>query len=397
MTKKILYISGSIGLGHVFRDLAVARELRKLRPEIDLYWLAEPPVTQVLAEAGEKVLPDAYAFNNELVNKLSGSENQFNVMQFFHLSKDSTMKTFEEDMKIIKRENFDFVIADEAYELSTGYIQYPEKFEKPGIMMWDFVKWYSMTNSPMDRIAAWVINRFYDKGYKMKQRPEFLSIFFGELEDIPDERLGLFLINARDWGREFCTFVGYPIHFNPKQYNNPAEIKERLGYGKEPLILCAIGGTRVGVGLLDLCARAYPLIKKEVPNVRMVLVGGPAVQPGSLELPNGVVMHGYLPKLYEHFAACDLAIVLGGGSTTLELTVLKRPFIYFPLEKHSEQMLSVSHVLEKHRAGVKMLFSKTTPEMLAKEAISNIGKKVEYLDMPIDGCKKAAEVIAKSI
>jgi predicted glycosyltransferase len=34
--KKILYVSGSIGLGHVTRDMAIAGELRRQRPEIEL-------------------------------------------------------------------------------------------------------------------------------------------------------------------------------------------------------------------------------------------------------------------------------------------------------------------------------------------------------------------------
>ena len=34
--KKILYISGSLGLGHVKRDLAIARELRRRVPGAEI-------------------------------------------------------------------------------------------------------------------------------------------------------------------------------------------------------------------------------------------------------------------------------------------------------------------------------------------------------------------------
>jgi spore coat polysaccharide biosynthesis predicted glycosyltransferase SpsG len=34
---RVLYVSGSIGLGHVARDLAVARELRALEPRVELH------------------------------------------------------------------------------------------------------------------------------------------------------------------------------------------------------------------------------------------------------------------------------------------------------------------------------------------------------------------------
>ena len=47
-------------------------------------------------------------------------------------------------------------------------------------------------------------------------------------------------------------------------------------------------------------------------------------------------VRGYVPNLYQHFAACDLAVVQGWGTTTLELTALSRPFLYFPREQHFE-------------------------------------------------------------
>jgi len=50
--KKVLFISGSLGLGHASRDLAIARELRRLDPEMGIAWLAAPPASSILKEAG---------------------------------------------------------------------------------------------------------------------------------------------------------------------------------------------------------------------------------------------------------------------------------------------------------------------------------------------------------
>ena len=50
---RALYISGSIGLGHVSKDLSVARELKRARPEIEILWLAGHPASEVLRDAGE--------------------------------------------------------------------------------------------------------------------------------------------------------------------------------------------------------------------------------------------------------------------------------------------------------------------------------------------------------
>ena len=85
----------------------------------------------------------------------------------------------------------------------------------------------------------------------------------------------------------------------------------------------------------------------------MVLICGPRIDPNSVVITEGIEIKGYVPKLYKHFAACDLAIVQGGGTTTAELTALNKNFLYFPLEEHFEQKL-VSDKLTRLGAGVKM-------------------------------------------
>jgi hypothetical protein len=54
---RALYISSPVGLGHARRDVAIAAELRELRPELTVDWLAQDPVTRVLAGAGERIHP----------------------------------------------------------------------------------------------------------------------------------------------------------------------------------------------------------------------------------------------------------------------------------------------------------------------------------------------------
>jgi hypothetical protein len=51
--KRILFISGSIGLGHVIRDCAIADRLRSLYPDICITWLAGQPAEDYLIERGE--------------------------------------------------------------------------------------------------------------------------------------------------------------------------------------------------------------------------------------------------------------------------------------------------------------------------------------------------------
>lgn len=69
----------------------------------------------------------------------------------------------------------------------------------------------------------------------------------------------------------------------------------------------------------------------------MVLVTGPRLAPNNIHAFPGVEIRGFVTDLYQHFAACDFAIVQGGFSSTLELTALRRPFMFSPIEGHSEQ------------------------------------------------------------
>jgi UDP:flavonoid glycosyltransferase YjiC (YdhE family) len=101
----------------------------------------------------------------------------------------------------------------------------------------------------------------------------------------------------------------------------------------------------VGEHLLRRVAAAFPLAAKKIPGLRMIAVTGPRIDPASVPVPEGVELRGYVPDLYRQLAACDLAVVQGGLSTTMELAAAGRPFIYVPLARHFEQQILVPHRL----------------------------------------------------
>ena len=83
----------------------------------------------------------------------------------------------------------------------------------------------------------------------------------------------------------------------------------------------------------------------------MIAVAGPRIDPAALDAPAGVEVRAFVPDLYRHLAACDLAVVQGGLTTTMELAAARRPFLYFPLRDHFEQNRHVRHRLERYGAG----------------------------------------------
>jgi UDP:flavonoid glycosyltransferase YjiC (YdhE family) len=122
----------------------------------------------------------------------------------------------------------------------------------------------------------------------------------------------------------------------------------------------------------------------------MVLVAGPRIDPKLLSVPEGVDCRGMVPQLWRHLAACDLAVVLGGGSTTLEVEALRVPFLFFPLEHQVEQEVTIANRLARHGAGVRMHISSTRPEDMADAIVANIGAEVSYPEIPARGAHFAA-------
>jgi UDP-N-acetylglucosamine:LPS N-acetylglucosamine transferase len=187
--------------------------------------------------------------------------------------------------------------------------------------------------------------------------------------------------------------LGYIIRFDPSEYADKAKVRSKLGYGNEPLIICATGGTAAGMEMLEKCGKAFNILKRDMPDLRMVCVCGELYGRKPPELPQGVEVHSIIPNLYEHYAACDLAVVVGGMTTTIELAALRRPFIFFPLENQFDQQLYVAARLRRLGAGIRMPYFQTTPESLAKTIRANIDKEAQWAPVKTDGAKTAAALI----
>lgn len=395
--KRILYISGSLGLGHITRDLAIARELRRQNPEVEISWLASSPASEVIKDAKERLLPEAGQWANENVpaeNVSKGRGFQMNILKYLLLAKKEWENNVTVFRQVTSRERFNLIVGDETYEISVALKKKPSVKIAPFVMIYDFIGLDSMTKNLMEKLGVYIWNRMWAKDYKRASRFVDLTLFLGEEEDIPDKKFGFLLPHRRVWAKtRSLKSTGYVFPFNPGEYTDQGKIRAKLGYGKEFLVVCSIGGTSVGKDLLELCAQAYPIVRKKIPDARMILVCGPRLPAESLSVPQGIEVKGYVPNLYEHFAASDLSIVQGGGTTTLELTALRRPFLYFPLENHSEQQIHVAGRLARHGAGVKILYSQTTPEILAEKIISSIGQEATWAPIPTNGAKRTAQFI----
>lgn len=391
---KVLYISGSLGLGHVTRDIAIAKKLRDLIPNLEIEWLAADPASNLLKISGEKLVPGIEKYSNENTSAENAAKgSNLNLLKYLLKSRGEWKRNIEFFINLIQSGHYDLVIGDETYEINLALREHPELKKFPFVMIFDFAGLDAMTNSPLEHLGVYYWNRVWSHDYRKNIKPPYdLAIFVGEEEDIPDKPFGFMLPNRRDFAKAMYTFVGYVFHFEISDYSDSRKVKKKLGYGSEPLVIASIGGTAIGKEMLELCSRAFNIIKEKMYTFHTVIVTGPRLSADSLKIPDGIEIRGFVPNLYEHFAACDLAIVQGGATSTLELTALRRPFIYFPIEGHCEQAI-VANNLSRRGAGLRLDLAHTSPEVLAELIISKMGTKVSYPAIPSDGAFKAAQSI----
>lgn len=395
--KRILYISGSIGLGHISKDLAIAQKLRAQDYEIEITWIAAHPATLVLAEKGETLHPlcETYASYSAFAES-SSVGSKLNLVDYVFRSRSGWIKNAKLIYTAIENDRFDLVVGNETYEIVIALIFRLIRINVPFVIIYDFLGLEAASSRIGVKIGRYILNLVWSLDRTFLKYRNRMALFIGEPEDVPDNRFGFLLPNRRAHAQEYYHFVGYIVRFDPEDYQDQAMVRKELGYGDEPLVLCSIGGTSIGKALLELCDRAYPLIRKRMPDFQMVLVTGPRLAKDSIAAHPDIVVLGFVPDLFKYYAACDLAVVQCGLSSTCELAALRRPFIFFPIEGHSEQE-KVAATLGRYGAGIKRYVSEMTPESLTELVVSNLGTEISYRRICCDGARQAAQLIRQML
>jgi predicted glycosyltransferase len=224
------------------------------------------------------------------------------------------------------------------------------------------------------------------------------AIFVGNPDDVVPDLLGPDLPAIRDWTEEHFDFAGYVTGFDPTRLGGREALRADLGFDDdEQVCVVTVGGSGVGGDLLRRVIAAYPEAKERVPALRMVVVAGPRIDPASLPAVDGLEIRAFVPDLYRHLAACDLAVVQGGLTTAMELTASRRPFLYFPLRHHFEQTFHVAHRLDRYEAGRRMDYDASPPDVIAEAIASEIGRDVSYRPVETDGARRAAGLLAEML
>jgi pimeloyl-ACP methyl ester carboxylesterase/predicted glycosyltransferase len=395
---RALMVCSPIGLGHARRDIAIARELRVLVPDLQIDWLAQDPVSRMLSEEGERIHPASEHLAGETAHIESESaEHDLHAFQAIRNMDEILTANYLVFDDVVHDEHYDLWIGDEAWELDYHLHKNPSRKKAPFAWLTDFVGWLPMPDGG-EREAFLTTDYNAEMVEHVRDQPQIRdrAIFVGNPEDCVPDRLGPGLPGIREWTQANFDFAGYVTGFDQSTLRDRDRLRAELGYlPHERVALVTVGGSAVGAHLIRRVMAAYPAAKRAIPELRMIVVTGPRIDPETLPVVDGLEVRTYVPDLYRHLAACDLAVVQGGLTTSMELTAAGTPFLYFPLRHHFEQSFHVAHRLDRYRAGRRMEYDTATPDVLATAIAEEIGRTVDYLPVETDGARTAAARIAE--
>lgn len=399
--QRALFLCSPIGLGHVRRDLAVAAELRLRRPDLQIDWLAQPPVSAVIAAAGERLHPASRWLAGETAHiEAEAGEHDLHAFQAIRRMDEILIANFMLFDEVVTDTHYDLVVGDEAWEADHFLHENPELKRFPYAWMTDFVGWLPM---PSGGDAEAALTADYNTEM-LTQRARFprlrdRSLFVGSPQDVVDVPFGPGLPGIRSWTQSHFDFTGYISGSAVLDEPARAVVRASLRLDAEaPLCVVAVGGSGVGASLLARVLDAVPHARRLLPGLQFLVVTGPRIDPTSLPSVPGALVVGYLPDLDEHLAAADVAVVQGGLTTCMELAAAGTPFLYVPLENHFEQNIHVRHRLQRYNAGRCVPYAQACdPVALAEAVVKELTTGQRPRPVESDGACRAADLLAEML
>ncbi len=332
MTTRVLILTSCVGGGHVFRDLAIARELAcNLPPDHEIVFASGGAAYEMLAAEGVHV------------EEIAGMPfpAHLGTAGFFRLYLAvlwSELKQLFDLRRLVAKYRPKLVILDEYFFLT----DYCRAKGIPVVFMSDFA---GVPQLPFFRNPVRAsLEKFFD-WWLAKWLPRRTNewIFIGDPRHIPTQQW-------RDRARERGIRIVEPI--TKLQYTKaPARdaARNKLGFADdEKVVTIAVGCTDAGRYLLEAANDVSARLRERFPTLRMELVCGMSIDPTELARRAGPGVHvrGYVRNFEELLAASDAAVVQCGLTTATECLMIGVPMIVVPLANHWEQQNTARYVEE---------------------------------------------------
>ena len=307
------------------------RAARAACPACAIEWLAQEPVTGCCASAARRSTRPALSWpaRPRTSTARRASTTCTRSRRSAGWTRSSSPTTWSSTTSS-REEHYDLWVGDEAWEVDHFLHENPElqaRARSPG----------SPTSSAACRCPTGGEREAFltaDYNAEMIEHVERFprvrdrAVYIGDPDDLVPRPFGPGLPPIRAWTERHYAFAGYVPGYDPAALRPTAPaLRAELGYGPEPLCLVAVGGSGVGGPLLRRVVAALPRARELVPGLRMVAVTGPRIDPATLPRAEGLEVRGYVHALHRHLAACDVGVVQGGLTTTMELVAAGRPLV----------------------------------------------------------------------
>ena len=380
---RVLYVSGSIGLGHVSKDLAIARELRHARPGLEIVWLAGHPAGQVLRDAGELLVPESQRWiGASAIAERCTHDGRLNLVRYVYRSLPSWARNTGVFLSAVRAHRVDMAIGNEAWEVDIPLVLGVLRLPVPFVMIFDFVGCDVMAPSVLDSLGAYGLNALWAlDGHVFNGRPA-LGALHRRAGGCPGH-------GARPGTPEQALPRPSPLPLRgPRDRVQAGRLADRSAWRRawdtatSRSWSAPPAARRSGAVCWSSAARRVARAARASARRPHGACCGPRLPVGSLQTPEGVDVLGYVPRLHEHFACSDVAVVQCGASSTTELAALRRPFVYFPVDGHFEQEI-VAARLARYGVGRRMSLAGATPESLAAAILGEYARsRTQHLVSP---------------
>lgn len=380
VAKKILWALSSVGYGHLMRDLAAIDKLCTLSDvEVDI--LVPPPV-DVKKFSSHNVLEKSKQLQSSgvIYNRVLRTKNGESDLIDFIKEED---KYHEHDAKITKeileKKSYDAIVADEAFWLLSGFARGWLEKKIPFIYISEFVGMKAMIPSDENKEFFDAVN--FGFLYTLKNYVD-LFIYFGSLNEVPDEKFGIGLPNQREWAKDNCHF-NKPIVKDITKFDQSLLRKKLFLPEDKTVILGIISGPAAyhNSKFLNLLESCFEKLQKNNDNMYFVIVD---TSDNNFKRDNGLIQYlKYTPNLIEYMYSSDLVITQAGLSKLAELMAMGKKFISIPMDYHFEQEYYCGLRVKAYSHASQILLRDTCSEKLYQEIQNKLKLNDEEIT-PID-------------
>ena len=243
-------------------------------------------MTAVLEARGERIHPaSAFLANESRHIESESAEHDLHCFQAIRRMDEILLANFMVFHDLVREEQYDLWIGDEAWELDYYLHENPEQKRAPYVWLTDFVGWLPMPDGgEHEAFLTADYNAEMIEHIARYPRVRDRRVFVGNPDDIVPERFGPDLPLIRDWTEEHFDFAGYITGLRSRPSSPTAQrcAPSSATATHEQVCIVTVGGSGVGGHLLRRVIAAFPEAKERVPALRMIVVAGPRIDPESL-------------------------------------------------------------------------------------------------------------------